>query len=186
MFEAARLTYQTTNKVVRDTSKFCKKPIKHIWSLPPSSNHSTLISCENDFHKTLPYMLEFSYLLQVLDLVGRTQSIFFMRVRDFPYMKGLSFSMYLDCWGLTRSCKILWNQHSRQLQYQKPWIVRVCCCWHLTSQISPKEINQWISLEKLNKTTGVVGGESTTRIYSMKFTFTTSIVCCPHNKKTSN
>jgi hypothetical protein len=41
-----------------------------------------------------------------------------------------------------------------------------------------KEINQQINLEELSKMIGIVGGESTTKNYSMKFIFIVWIVCC--------
>jgi hypothetical protein len=146
----------------------------HLIISNPSSNHSTLIWCGNDFWKTLLS----SCLVQILGLVSRCQSIFFVRVGGFPYMKGSSSSAYLDCWGLTRACKALRSQHSRQLQYQKPRIACVCCHWHLPLRVYLQEINQWISSKEL-KMIRVVGRESTTRNYSMKFTFITWIVYCP-------
>ncbi len=100
-----------------------------------------------------------SSLVRIMGSVDWTQSIFFARVKDFPYMKGLTSSMYLDYWGQTKAYKALQNQHSKWQWYQRPGIVHVCHHWHRPSWVFPKEINKQISSNEFNEMTRIVGGE---------------------------
>ncbi len=93
-----------------------------------------------------------------------------MHVEDFPYMKEPSSSTYLDYWGQTKTQNF--TKSTFQMAHcQTPTIAHICCHWHLPSQVSPKEIKQWINLEELNEMIGVVGEKSTTRYYNMEITF---------------